>query len=377
MLTTPLLCSKPIRMQPSFELKSMQQSAKAQIFSSVVLYATGELIVAADGNMLRVSFLQCCSSTPLVYDNAPAQMMSVTNPSQESQMPMDGIITAMCLSEPMLFVAIHAAVPGKTKHPAGIIMMFDLSTGSRTPTPLLTQSGTYSHKGAVTQLAMGTVQGAPVLASASTDGALHVWAKGAQGGWTHTPLEGHTLSIRGVAWMPNGLVTVAEDELIHVWSPGSSQAPVLTLTPDLHQHGGPLTACDASGSVVFTAAQNGSINSWDLSDLANPKPFGLQIAARPSKPVEITCIKVLQLASAGGMPLLAVGSGNGMIVLKDTTNGLQDLAGAGRGQHGSGGHFKPVLSIIPVIMPGPTDFFVSAGQDGQMFVWNFLPSLNA
>ncbi len=184
------------------------------------------------------------------------------------------------------------------------------------------------------------------------------------------------MSIRGLAWMPNGLVSVAEDELIHVWSPGSSQAPVLTITPDQHQHGAALTACDASGSVVFTAANNGSINSWELSDLANPKPFGLQVAARP-KPVGITSIRVLQLASTGATPLLAVGSGNGMLVLKDTTNKLQDVAGIGRGQSGSGGHYKPVLSIIPVAMPGPTDFFVSAGQDGQMFVWNFQATLNA
>ena len=57
LFTTPCFCRKPIRMQPSFQLKSIQQSSHQQVFSSVVLYATGKLILAADGNMLRVSFL--------------------------------------------------------------------------------------------------------------------------------------------------------------------------------------------------------------------------------------------------------------------------------------------------------------------------------
>ncbi len=297
------------------------------------------------------------------------------NPQQQNQMQLDGIITAMCLSEPMLFVAVHAAVPGKTKYPAGIIMMYDLTAGLSNFTALLTQSGTYSHKGAVTHMSMGTVQGAPVLASASTDGALHLWSKTAQGAWSHIPMEGHTHSIRGIAWLTSGLATVGEDELIHVWSPGTSQAPVLTISPDTHQHGAKLTACDGFGNLLFTAADNGSIKSWDLADLANPKALPVGVAAR-SKPVSITSLKVITLQTMGATPLLAVGSGNGMIALKDPNNNMQDVAGAGRGAHGSGGHSKPVLSIIPVMLPNATDFFVSAGQDGLLFVWRFQPHLN-
>jgi WD40 repeat protein len=307
--------------------------------------------------------------------------MLVDNPAQATASQADGIITAMCLAGNSLFVAIHAAVPGKTKHPAGIIMMYDLAgaAGLSQATPLLTQSMTYSHKGAITSLAFATVGGAPVLASASTDGALHMWTPNASQTWAHTPMEGHTLSVRGLTWIGESLASVGEDELIHLWSPATSQAPVLTLTPDIHQHGAKLTSCDAVGPLLFTAAENGSIKSWDFSNPANPQLGPLGYTPRTDKPVAaVHTLKVLQPASAQGIALLAVGSGNGQLALKDTSNGLRDLAGVGRGSRGSGGHYKPVLSILPVVMQGQaTDFFVTAGQDGVMFVWQFDPSFNA
>jgi hypothetical protein len=65
-----------------------------------------------------------------------------------------------------------------------------------------------------------------------------------------------------------------------------------------------------------------------------------------------------------------------MVVVRDVMAGLLEYAGVGKGRHGSGGHWTPVLALAPVERvptaeqpDGETDVFVTGAEDGRVFFW--------
>jgi WD40 repeat protein len=107
---------------------------------------------------------------------------------------------------------------------------------ARTAPPKPTRSGTIfeGHQAEVNGVCPVTVNGHPMLASASDDCTGRIWdlATGQQ----HTILEGHQGRIRGICPVTvNGqpmLATASEDRTVRVWDPAEAESPKHSGAPD-------------------------------------------------------------------------------------------------------------------------------------------------
>lgn len=77
----------------------------------------------------------------------------------------------------------------------------------------------------------------------------------------------------------------------------------------------------------------------------------------------LLCIAALDLESAPGNPVLLVGQQDGSVVLRDVNENLA-VAATLSGMRGVG-HQADVRTVLP----GPSDYFFTGGNDGKFFVW--------
>jgi His/Glu/Gln/Arg/opine family amino acid ABC transporter permease subunit len=109
---------------------------------------------------------------------------------------------------------------------------------------------------------MSTSPSSGLVAVGDDDGDILVWEPGAN--WARRTFSGHTGSVIGVAFMPDGktLVSASQDGTVRLWDVASGQ--VLKV---LGADAGPLTnmSLSADGSTVATVGADGMVRVWDVA----------------------------------------------------------------------------------------------------------------
>jgi hypothetical protein len=74
----------------------------------------------------------------------------------------------------------------------------------------------------------------------------------------------------------------------------------------------------------------------------------------------------MEMESAPGNPVVLVGQEDGSVVLRDVGEKLAAVAVLNAGRNA--GH----TAAVRVVLPGPSDYFFSGGNDGRMCVWQAI-----
>jgi WD40 repeat protein len=182
-----------------------------------------------------------------------------------------------------------------------------------------------------------------ILASGHEDARIRLWSPGS--GQLLATLEGHTGSVRGVAFSADGrlLATGSWDGTVRVWNPADGLPLAI-----LEGHTGPVrsVAFGANGQLLASCSLDGSVRLWE-----SPSGRPLAIHEGHTSPVY-----GVALSADGG--LLATGGWDGTVNLWDPTSGqkLDTLIG----------HTSPVYGVA---LSGDGQIVASGSWDRSMRVW--------
>jgi WD40 repeat protein len=235
----------------------------------------------------------------------------------------------------------------------GAVRVWDLASGTQRGEPLR------GHEGPVWSVTLGTLEGLPVIVSGGSDGTVRVWdlASGLRRG---EPLRGHEAAVLSVALGTlHGrpvIVSGAWDATVRVWDLASARQRGEPLRHEGWVFSvvvGMLEGRPVIVSGVVTGASERTVEVWDLAS-----------GTRRGDPLRghERGVNSVALGTLDGKPVIVSGGEDSTLRVWDLASGMQ------RGES-LRGHESPVKSVALGALDG-RPVIVSGGEDSTLRVWD-------
>jgi WD40 repeat protein len=306
---------------------------------------------------------------------------------KEFEHNMGGSVECLVVASNFLFCAFESISPSLPDVLVGMVHAWNLASPNDPPLELHIQPNMipYAHNKAVTTL---EVVDATKIVSGSRDGSIRLWnfdatAYGGKGSFMLAQsLPGHAREITGLAVADNLLWSSATDGSIRIWDmakngecqhsitmasavPGGAAAPGSLGPGHTDAVTGLVPFNSSAGNFILSCSLDGTVKAWNGSTG--------QCVASEGHGEGVVCMNMI--ADAQGKPclLLGVESGNLWIRNLEPTPKIQQP-------------FAPLILLsnysqvahsgaVRSVCKGPSGTFYSAGDDGQVLVYQITGDL--